>query len=115
MTDAQQIEACIADIKAGLCCPRVHGCEQNDGEYCLVRQAFARTGLIADPDDEPSPSPPDGQLEPETKTGFASVNDAALTSIAISLKRIADLIEGHPQRLGMSDALAMIADRMPSQ
>lgn len=75
MTDAQQIEACIADIKAGLCCPRVHGCEQNDGEYCLVRQAFARTGLIADPDDEPSPSPPDGQLEPETKTGFASVND----------------------------------------
>lgn len=45
-----RIEACISDIKAGLCCPRIHGCEQNDGEYCLVRQSFARAGLIADPD-----------------------------------------------------------------
>lgn len=44
------LEACIEDIKSGLCCPRVHGCEQNDGEYCLVRQSFARAGLIADPD-----------------------------------------------------------------
>lgn len=45
----ERIEACIADIKSGLCCPRVHGCEQNDGEFCLVRQAFGRAGLIPDP------------------------------------------------------------------
>lgn len=43
-----RVEAVITDIKAGLCCPRVHGCEQNDGEYCLVRQSFARAGLIAE-------------------------------------------------------------------
>lgn len=42
------VEACITDLKAGLCCPRVHGCEQNDGELCLVRQAFARAGRIQD-------------------------------------------------------------------
>lgn len=53
MATAAQIEDCITDIKAGLCCPRVHGCEQNDGDYCLVRQAFARAGLIPDVDDEP--------------------------------------------------------------
>lgn len=49
--EAEKVEACITDIKAGLCCPRIHGCEQNDGEFCLVRQAFARAGLIADPFD----------------------------------------------------------------
>jgi hypothetical protein len=40
---------------------------------------------------------------------------SAMVSIAISLKRIADLMDGHPQRTGACDALAMIADRMPSQ
>lgn len=45
-----RIEAVITDIKTGLCCPRRWGCEQNDSEYCLVRMAFARAGLIADPD-----------------------------------------------------------------
>lgn len=51
-----RIEACIDDIKSGICCPRAQGCEQNDGELCLVRQAFARAGLIA-------PSPQDIQGE----------------------------------------------------
>jgi len=51
VSEAAKIEACIADIKAGLCCPRIHGCE-SDGDLCLVRQAFARAGLIADPFDE---------------------------------------------------------------
>ena len=51
------VEGCIEDIKAGLCCPRAQGCEQNDGEFCLVRQAFARAGLIADPHDAPLPAP----------------------------------------------------------
>ena len=51
-----RIEACINDIKSGICCPRAHGCEQNDGELCLIRQAFARAGLIA-------PSPQDIQGE----------------------------------------------------
>lgn len=53
---SERIEACIKDIKSGLCCPRIHGCEQNDSELCLVRQAFARAGLIA-------PSPQDIQGE----------------------------------------------------
>lgn len=43
-----RVEACIADIKQGLCCPRIHGCEQHDGEFCLVRMAFARAGLVAE-------------------------------------------------------------------
>lgn len=43
---SERIEACIKDIKSGLCCPRIHGCEQNDSELCLVRQAFDRAALL---------------------------------------------------------------------
>ena len=56
----EKIEACISDIKAGLCCPRVHGCEQNDSEFCLVRQAFARAGLVANPYASLAPAQPPG-------------------------------------------------------
>lgn len=48
MSLSDKIEACISDIKSGLCCPRIHGCEQNDSEFCLVRQAFERAGLLAE-------------------------------------------------------------------
>lgn len=39
------VEACIVDIQSGLCCPRIHGCEQGDTEFCFVRQAFDRAGI----------------------------------------------------------------------
>lgn len=38
----------------------------------------------------------DGKLEPEAKDGFGCPSDAALVSIAISLKRIADAVSFQP-------------------
>jgi hypothetical protein len=54
--------------------------------------------------DYPKPDPLDGKLEPEAKP-MLSVEDAALISIAISLKRIADFTDG-PQRLNIVEYLA---------
>ena len=42
-----------------------------------------------------------------------SVGEAALLSIAVSMKRIADALEGTDRNVGARDALCMIADRMP--
>lgn len=53
-------------------------------------------------------SPLDGKLEPETKR---MSEDAALYSVAISLKRIADALHGDDQNTGMKHALAEIATR----
>ena len=58
-------------------------------------------------------SPLDGALEPKALE-TCSDEYAAMVSIAISLKRIADLMEGHLQKIGVCDALASIADRMPT-
>lgn len=82
-----KLEACIADIKAGLCCPRIHGCEQNDGEFCLVRQAFARSGLIEDPYEALSTAHAEGlgkedeygvqtHVEPQHCTGWRDIASA---------------------------------------
>ena len=53
-------------------------------------------------------SPLAGKLEPETR---AMRSDVALYSIAISLKRIADAIDGDPQNTGMKHAMAEMANR----
>lgn len=55
----------------------------------------------------------DGKMEPEARDGMSSMSEAAAVSIAISLKRIADVLEG-----GATDRMTifeLIADRMPSQ
>lgn len=57
------------------------------------------------------------RMEPEAdQCGdlVSSIGEAALISIAVSLKRLADGVEGSPHRTGIGVALAMIADRMPS-
>lgn len=57
------------------------------------------------------------RLEPEAdRCGdvVSSLGEAALISIAVSLKRLADLMDGKSDRIGGVDALCMIADRMPS-
>lgn len=59
------------------------------------------------------PSRLDGKLEPEAKNGCSSLTEAATLSLAISMKRIADVLEG-----GATDRMTifeLIADRMPSQ
>lgn len=43
-----------------------------------------------------------------------SVGEAALLSLAVSLKRIADSLEGTDRNTGIGDAICMIADRMPT-
>ena len=55
-------------------------------------------------DQHPTPHPLDGKLEPETKDCFDE--RAALYSIAISLKRIVDVMTGTETHLGMRDAVA---------
>lgn len=40
---------------------------------------------------------------------------AALASIAISLRRIADAVEGNPQRLGLIEGILEAADRVASK
>lgn len=52
-------------------------------------------------------------LEPLAK-GAVSREAAALISIAVSLKRIADAIDGDQYNAGMKHSLSAIADRMPS-
>ena len=62
--------------------------------------------------DYDEPHPLEGLLEPATRDRAAGT-EYALTSIAISLKRIADVLEG-----GATDRMTifeLIADRMPSQ
>lgn len=63
----------------------------------------------------------DGKMEPEAKDGFGCVSDAALTSIAISLKRIADALSGDGENIftrpincygeGIGDAIQGQLDR----
>lgn len=52
----------------------------------------------------------DGKLEEEARDCKAP-EEAALFSIAVSLKRIADAIDGDPQNTGMKHALAEMANR----
>lgn len=66
-----------------------------------------------------APEPPreeksrlDGKLEPEAEDGCSSLTEAATLSLAISMKRIADVLEGgNPERMTIFE---LIADRMPS-
>ena len=50
------------------------------------------TGPHPDPLDLSSPHMLDGKFEPEAKVVITTISDAALTSIAVSLKRIADAL-----------------------
>ena len=59
----------------------------------------------------PEQHPLDGKLEPDVKECFDQ--RAPLYSIAISLKRIADALTGDERLMGIQDAVACIADRMP--
>lgn len=52
------------------------------------------------------------RIEPLSPHGHDGPEQAALVSIAISLKRIADMMHGSPDRCGVLDSLANIADRM---
>ena len=52
----------------------------------------------------------EGKLEPEARDS-RDAKEAALFSIAVSLKRIADAIDGDPQNTGMKHALAEMANR----
>ena len=47
----------------------------------------------------------DGRFEPEAKTVTTCISDAALTSIAVSLKRIADAFDGGSRSQGIQDTL----------
>lgn len=62
--------------------------------------------------EKPEPHPLDGRLEPEAHDVTASAADAALVSIAVSLKRIADVLQGDPQNMGIKHAVFDIVDRI---
>jgi len=60
-------------------------------------------------DVHPTQHPLDGKLEPETKDCFD--DRAPLYSIAISLKRIADALDGNSAEAGIKHAIWGIAQR----
>lgn len=69
--------------------------ESRFGEgYSAALDEVEKALLKAAGEDAPEASPLDGKFEPEAKTGCASPEHAALTSIAVSLKRIADTLDG---------------------
>jgi hypothetical protein len=47
----------------------------------------------------------DGLLEPASKEGMASLSEAALISLAISMKRIADTMDGTATGICISETL----------
>lgn len=57
--------------------------------------------------------PLDGKMEPEARDE-RSIQDAAMVSMAVSLKRIADVLSGDDKTSGLIHALGFLADRMPS-
>jgi hypothetical protein len=50
-------------------------------------------------------SPLEGKFEPEARAIVTNQSDAALVSIAVSLKRLADHLAGTAERSGLVDAL----------
>jgi hypothetical protein len=67
-------------------------------------------GEAVEPYDKPSSL--DGKLEPEAKHGFVTPSDAALVSIAVSLKRIADAMSGNGTSQGMDLSLFYISETL---
>ena len=51
-------------------------------------------------------------MEPGARLDHLSARDAALESIAISLKRIADQVEGEDSRPGMIEMMSYIAENV---
>lgn len=57
----------------------------------------------------------DGRFEPEAKTVTTCVSDAALTSIAVSLKRIADALDGGDGSQGIQNTLFFLEQKVREQ
>jgi hypothetical protein len=57
----------------------------------------------------------DGRFEPEAKTVTTCISDAALTSIAVSLKRIADAFDGGEKSQGIQNTLLFLEQKMRGQ
>lgn len=62
-------------------------------------------------DQDATPHRLDGKFEPEAKDGCASLTEAALISLAISMKRIADTMDGTASGLCITETL--IGGRRP--
>jgi len=57
----------------------------------------------------------DGRFEREAKTVTTCISDAALTSIAVSLKRIADAMDGGNASQGIQNSLFFLEQGMHGQ
>ena len=57
----------------------------------------------------------DGRFEPEAKTVTTCISDAALTSIAVSLKRIADAFDGGDSSQGIQNARLKAALKLQAE
>lgn len=54
----------------------------------------------------------DGKFESQAKTVTTCISDAALTSIAVSLKRIADALDGGDASQGIQNSLFFLEQKM---
>ncbi len=57
----------------------------------------------------------DGRFEREAKTVTTCISDAALTSIAVSLKRIADAFDGGDGSQGIQNTLFFLEQKIRGQ
>jgi hypothetical protein len=57
----------------------------------------------------------DGKFEPESKAVTTCISDAALTSIAVSLKRIADAFDGGEGSQGIQNTLFFLEQKARGQ
>jgi hypothetical protein len=57
----------------------------------------------------------DGKFEPQAKTVATCISDAALTSIAVSLKRIADALDGGDGTQGIKNTLFFLEQNARGQ
>ena len=57
----------------------------------------------------------DGKLESPAKTVTTCISDAALTSIAVSLRRIADALDGGDASQGIQNSLFFLEQKMRGQ
>ena len=57
----------------------------------------------------------DGKFEPQAKTVTTCISDAALTSIAVSMKRIADALDGGDAFQGIQNSIYFLEQKMRGQ
>lgn len=88
----------------------IAGLKTERGDYGLLEEAAACIRVLVEQNrragaGSDGPHRLDGKLEPEAKAGTTSLSEASVLSIAVSLKRMADTIDGTSSGLCVTETL----------